>query len=125
VTHSVLSAALTAGPPTDDGLLALLTEREREVLSAVAEGMSNDEIAGALHMSPATARTHVGRVLTELDARDRAPLVAMAWRAGLVPRRRVQSWARPCREAPRTDEIGAAVRSDRTRREHTAEGQAP
>ncbi|MEU2347507.1 response regulator transcription factor [Modestobacter sp. NPDC049651] len=87
VTRSVLSAALTApAPGRDDGLLRLLTDREREVLGAVGEGLSNEEIAGELHMSPATARTHVGRVLTKLGARDRAQLVALAWRAGLVSR---------------------------------------
>jgi DNA-binding CsgD family transcriptional regulator len=59
------------------------------VLAAVGDGLSDDEIAAALHMSPATARTHVGRVLVKLGARDRAQLVAMAWRAGLMsPRTR-------------------------------------
>ncbi|RBY85375.1 response regulator transcription factor [Blastococcus sp. TF02A-26] len=84
VTRSVLAAALQVPAPTDSGLLAQLTDREREVLVAVAQGLSNDEIGRELHMSPATARTHVGRVLTKLAARDRAQLVAMAWRAGLV-----------------------------------------
>ena len=84
VTRSVLAAALQASPPTDSALLQQLTDREREVLVAVAQGLSNDEIGRELHMSPATARTHVGRVLTKLAARDRAQLVAMAWRAGLV-----------------------------------------
>ncbi|SOE01479.1 response regulator [Blastococcus haudaquaticus] len=84
VTRSVLAAALHAPPPTDSSLLQHLTDREREVLVAVAKGLSNDEIGRELHMSPATARTHVGRVLTKLAARDRAQLVAMAWRAGLV-----------------------------------------
>ncbi|MGY1710736.1 response regulator [Geodermatophilus sp. SYSU D00758] len=85
VTRSVLAAALHAPPPTDTGLVEQLTAREREVLVAVARGLSNEEVGRALHMSPATARTHVGRVLTKLAARDRAQLVAMAWRAGLVP----------------------------------------
>lgn len=88
VTRSVLAAALEAQQQsTDPELLRLLTDREREVLTAVADGLSNDEIAVALHMSPATARTHVGRVLVKLGARDRAQLVAMAWRAGLMPPR--------------------------------------
>ncbi|TYP88124.1 response regulator [Blastococcus xanthinilyticus] len=85
VTRSVLAAALHAPPPADSGLLQHLTDREGEVLVAVARGMSNEEIGRALHMSPATARTHVGRVLTKLAARDRAQLVAMAWQAGLLP----------------------------------------
>ena len=84
VTRSVLAAALQAPPPTDSGLLRQLTDREREVLAAVGRGLSNEEIGAELHMSPATARTHVGRVLTKLAARDRAQLVAMAWRAGLL-----------------------------------------
>ncbi len=84
VTRSVLAAALQAPRPTDSALLQQLTDREREVLVAVAQGLSNEEIGRELHMSPATARTHVGRVLTKLAARDRAQLVAMAWRAGLL-----------------------------------------
>jgi DNA-binding NarL/FixJ family response regulator len=61
-----------------------LTEREREVLALVAEGMTNDEIAGQLFMSPATSRTHVSRILTKLGARDRSQLVVLAYEAGLV-----------------------------------------
>ncbi len=61
-----------------------LTEREREVLTAVAQGLSNAEIAEALYMSHATAKTHVSRVLTKLDARDRAQLVVLAYESGLV-----------------------------------------
>ena len=61
-----------------------LTEREREVLALVAEGMTNDEIAGELFMSPATSRTHVSRILTKLGARDRSQLVVLAYEAGLV-----------------------------------------
>ena len=88
VTRSVLAAALDAPQPTDPELLRLLTYREREVLTAVGGGLSNDEIATTLHMSPATARTHVGRALVKLGARDRAQLVAMAWQAGLMSPRR-------------------------------------
>jgi DNA-binding NarL/FixJ family response regulator len=66
-----------------------LTEREREVLALVAGGMSNDEIAAHLVISPATARTHVSRIITKLHARDRAQLVVLAYESGLVtPRRR-------------------------------------
>ena len=64
--------------------LDTLTDREREVLSAVARGLSNAEIAEQLFMSHATAKTHVSRLLTKLDARDRAQLVMLAYEAGVV-----------------------------------------
>lgn len=64
--------------------LATLTEREREVLTLVARGMSNDELAAALVVSPATAKTHVSRVMSKLDAHDRAQLVVIAYESGLV-----------------------------------------
>ncbi|MGL5927510.1 MAG: response regulator [Dermatophilaceae bacterium] len=61
-----------------------LTEREREVLALVGEGLSNDEIAGRLVVSPATAKTHVSRAMVKLDARNRAQLVVLAYESGLV-----------------------------------------
>ena len=61
-----------------------LTERETEVLGAVARGLSNTEIADTLFMSPATAKTHVSRLLAKLHARDRAQLVMLAYEAGVV-----------------------------------------
>jgi DNA-binding NarL/FixJ family response regulator len=64
--------------------LSKLTEREREVLTLVAEGLSNEEIAGRLFLSPLTTKTHVSRIMTKLDARDRAQLVVMAYESGLV-----------------------------------------
>ncbi|HEY0697659.1 MAG TPA: response regulator transcription factor, partial [Micromonospora sp.] len=64
--------------------LAVLTHREREVLALVAEGLTNDEIGARLVLSPATARTHVGRAMTKLGARDRAQLVVIAYQTGLV-----------------------------------------
>jgi DNA-binding NarL/FixJ family response regulator len=67
-------------PTTLDGL----TEREREVLVLVARGHSNAEIAEILYMSPATSKTHVSRLLTKLDSRDRAQLVMRAYESGLV-----------------------------------------
>ncbi|MGW1677372.1 response regulator transcription factor [Saccharopolyspora sp. NPDC002376] len=63
--------------------LAVLTVREREVLTLVGQGMSNDEIGAALFLSPATARTHVSRTMGKLGARDRAQLVAIAYQTGL------------------------------------------
>jgi DNA-binding NarL/FixJ family response regulator len=76
-------AARAKEPVRDDGL-AVLTEREREVLALVGQGLSNDEIAGRLFLSPATARTHVSRAMTKLQARDRAQLVVLAYESGLV-----------------------------------------
>lgn len=64
--------------------LKVLTERELEVLSAVSQGLSNDEIAAKLFISPTTAKTHVSRVMMKLGARDRAQLVVLAYETGLV-----------------------------------------
>ncbi|MDA0633263.1 response regulator transcription factor [Nonomuraea sp. MCN248] len=64
--------------------LNALTEREREVLTLVAGGLSNDEIAAKLVLSPATAKTHVSRIMTKLRARDRAQLVVTAYEAGVI-----------------------------------------
>jgi DNA-binding NarL/FixJ family response regulator len=61
-----------------------LTDREREVLGLVGTGMTNDEIAAKLFMSPATAKTHVSRAMMKLHARDRAQLVVIAYETGLV-----------------------------------------
>ncbi len=72
------------GRPASLAELERLTEREREVLALVAGGLSNDEIAGRLHLSPLTAKTHVSRILTKLGARDRAQLVVVAYETGLV-----------------------------------------
>ncbi len=68
--------------PTEE--LEQLTEREREVMALVAEGLSNDEIAQRLFVSPATAKTHVSRAMVKLGARDRAQLVVIAYESGLV-----------------------------------------
>jgi DNA-binding CsgD family transcriptional regulator len=65
-------------------VLDSLTDREREVMCLVAGGLSNDEIAGRLFVSPLTAKTHVSRILAKLAARDRAQLVVMAYESGLV-----------------------------------------
>ncbi|HEY2671103.1 MAG TPA: response regulator transcription factor [Rugosimonospora sp.] len=64
--------------------LEALTEREREVLTLVAGGLSNDDIAERLFVSPLTAKTHVNRAMMKLSARDRAQLVVIAYQTGLV-----------------------------------------
>ena len=69
---------------TSGRALVALTEREREVMVLVAEGLSNDEIAARLFLSPLTSKTHVSRIMTKLNARDRAQLVVMAYETGLV-----------------------------------------
>jgi DNA-binding NarL/FixJ family response regulator len=76
--------AAKAKPSRSAKELAVLTDREREVLQLVAGGQNNDEIAAGLYMSPATARTHVSRIITKLGARDRAQLVVLAYETGLV-----------------------------------------
>jgi DNA-binding NarL/FixJ family response regulator len=64
--------------------LSVLTEREREVMALAGAGLSNEEIAERLVVSPATARTHVSRAMVKLGARDRAQLVVFAYESGLV-----------------------------------------
>ncbi|WP_116101017.1 response regulator [Amycolatopsis thermalba] len=68
----------------DTAAVRQVTDREREVLALVAGGLSNDDLAAQLVISPATARTHVSRILTKLGARDRAQLVVLAYESGLV-----------------------------------------
>jgi DNA-binding NarL/FixJ family response regulator len=73
--------------PAPEGL-DVLTNREREVTALVARGLSNDEIAAHMVISPTTAKTHVSRAMTKLRARDRAQLVVFAYESGLVTPRR-------------------------------------
>ena len=89
--HSLLAPAITrhvieqfSRTSVGDELLGVLTDREREVMGLVAEGLSNDEIAAKLTMSPLTAKTHVSRAMTKLGARDRAQLVVIAYETGLA-----------------------------------------
>jgi DNA-binding NarL/FixJ family response regulator len=86
VTRTVVREFASRGPRTlkPHPRLGSLTEREREVVALVGEGLSNDEIAERLVVSPATARTHVSRAMVKLDARDRAQLVVFAYQSGLV-----------------------------------------
>jgi DNA-binding NarL/FixJ family response regulator len=86
VTRRLISqvTARRAARRDADALLAVLTERERQVLALVGRGLSNDEIGAELHLSPATARTHVSHAMAKLGVRDRAQLVVIAYETGLV-----------------------------------------
>jgi DNA-binding NarL/FixJ family response regulator len=76
--------ATNAKPSRPAKELDVLTHREREVLALVAGGLTNDEIGQRLYLSPATARTHVSRIMTKLAARDRTQLAVLAYETGLV-----------------------------------------
>jgi DNA-binding NarL/FixJ family response regulator len=85
VTRRLLERVATGlRPPDDPKRLEVLTDREREVLALVAAGLTNEEIAGRLVVSPLTAKTHVSRILTKLGARDRVQLVVLAYETGIV-----------------------------------------
>lgn len=87
VTRSVIEAFVTRPPaagPADAPELTALTGREREVVRLVGQGLSNDEIARKLVLSPLTAKTHVSRAMLKVGARDRAQLVVFAYESGLV-----------------------------------------
>ncbi len=85
VTRRLLDRFVDSGSaPRDTTVLEVLTEREREVLALVARGMSNTEIAERLYLSEATVKTHVGRILTKLDLRDRVQAVVLAYETGLA-----------------------------------------
>lgn len=89
-TQSLISRFLAQpGPPPAQSVPAndpihRLTEREREIVELVAQGLTNDEIAEHLFLSPLTVKTHVNRSMTKIDARDRAQLVVAAYRSGLA-----------------------------------------
>jgi DNA-binding NarL/FixJ family response regulator len=80
----VAEFAARARHPDPGPRLSPLTEREREVMTLVAAGLSNDEIAARLVLSPATAKTHVSRIMTKTGVRDRAQLVILAYESGLT-----------------------------------------
>ncbi|MDQ0678461.1 DNA-binding NarL/FixJ family response regulator [Arthrobacter pascens] len=85
ITRRVMqSVAAGQHRPADVAPLLALTEREREVLTEIGRGLSNQEIGQKLFISPATARTYVSRLLAKLNARDRSQLVVLAYETGLV-----------------------------------------
>jgi DNA-binding NarL/FixJ family response regulator len=90
---TVVGEAATGGDAIRPSpLLATLTDREREVVSLVADGMFNADIARQLTLSPLTVKTHANHAMTKLGARDRAQLVVLAYQSGLsggVPKRRI------------------------------------
>ncbi len=77
-----VAGTLRAAP--DDARISTLTEREREVLTLVGQGLTNDEIGARLFLSPLTAKTHVSRIMSKLAARDRVQLVIVAYETGLI-----------------------------------------
>lgn len=88
VTRRVIDrfAGRAEAPAVATDRLRYLTDREREVVGLVGSGLSNDEIADRLVLSPATAKTHVSRAMIKIGARDRAQLVVFAYESGLVGR---------------------------------------
>ncbi|GAA4668954.1 hypothetical protein GCM10023324_21280 [Streptomyces youssoufiensis] len=85
ITRKLIDRYVTQPPPTRlGGALAELTGREREAVALVAHGLSNDEIADRLVISPTTAKTHINRAMAKLRARDRAQLVVLAYESSLV-----------------------------------------
>ncbi|TXN32884.1 response regulator [Lacisediminihabitans profunda] len=85
VTKRLLErVAGTLNEAPDTSALAVLTDREREVLALVGHGLTNDEIGRKLFLSPLTAKTHVSRIMSKLGARDRVQLVVVAYETGIV-----------------------------------------
>lgn len=85
LTRRLIHRYVTEPVPTAaDTVLTELTEREREAVALAARGLSNDQIAARMVISPTTAKTHINRAMTKLHARDRAQLVVLAYESGLV-----------------------------------------
>ena len=86
ITRRLISDIAARRPPRaqPDPARSELTEREREIMTLVAHGLSNADIAAQLYLSPLTVKTHVGRAMLKLHARDRAQLVVIAYQSGLV-----------------------------------------
>ncbi|MFF8193472.1 response regulator [Streptomyces bobili] len=89
ITRKLIRRYVTQPPPTTGAALEELTSREREAVALAAQGLSNDQIADHMVISPMTAKTHINRAMTKLHTRDRAQLVVLAYESGLVaPRNR-------------------------------------
>lgn len=86
VTARMIATFVDGPAPADDARLDVLTPREREILVAIGEGLTNDELAARFFLSISTVKTHISRLLQKLDARDRVQLVIIAYEAGLVGR---------------------------------------
>jgi len=85
ITRKLINRYVAQPPHPDAGtVLAQLTNREREAVALVGQGLSNDQIAKAMVITPMTAKTHINRAMTKLHARDRAQLVVLAYESGLV-----------------------------------------
>lgn len=89
ITRRLIETFVASRPHTSYGvpsgtILRSLTDREREILALVARGLTNDEIGSELVISPATVKTHIARIMSKLNAHDRAQLVVMAYESGLV-----------------------------------------
>lgn len=85
ITRRLIDRYVTRRPtPNANTVLVDLTTREREAVTLVAQGLSNNEIAASMVISPVTAKTHINRAMTKLHARDRAQLVVLAYESGLV-----------------------------------------
>jgi DNA-binding NarL/FixJ family response regulator len=84
ITRRLIAEFTSRPEPSRPVTLGGVTEREQEVLTLIARGLSNTEIAARLHLGMATVKTHIGRLLSKLDARDRAQLVIAAYESGLV-----------------------------------------
>ncbi|MCX5366976.1 response regulator transcription factor [Streptomyces sp. NBC_00124] len=89
ITRKLIQRYVTQPLPTTGAALEELTSREREAVALAAQGLSNDQIADHMVISPMTAKTHINRAMTKLHTRDRAQLVVLAYESGLVtPRNR-------------------------------------
>jgi DNA-binding NarL/FixJ family response regulator len=83
-TRRLIEAFIHQPSPQTVPGLSLLTERERGILIHIAHGLTNTEIASMIHLAETTVKTHIGRILAKLQARDRVHLVILAYQAGLV-----------------------------------------